>query len=31
MHLYYRRARAGAIAFGNSNFHREVVAKELGL
>lgn len=31
MHLYYRRARAGAMAFGNSNFHREVVAKELGL
>ncbi len=31
MHLYYRRAKAGAIAFGNSNFHREIVAQELGL
>ena len=31
MHLYYRRAKAGAIAFGNSSFYREVVAKELGL
>ncbi len=31
MHLYYRRARAGAMAFGNSNFHREIIAKELGL
>lgn len=31
MHLYYRRAQAGAIAFGNSNFHREVIAQELGL
>lgn len=31
MHLYYRRAKAGAMAFGNSDFHREIVAQELGL
>jgi len=31
MHLYYRRAQAGGQAFGDSNFQREIVAKELGL
>ena len=31
MHLYYRRAQAGGQAFGDSNFQREIVAKQLGL
>jgi len=31
MHLYYRRAQAGAQAFGDSDFQREIVAKQLGL
>ena len=31
MHLYHRRALAGSMAFGDSDFHREVVAKSLGL
>ena len=29
--LYYRRARAASVAFGSTDFHREVVAKEIGL
>lgn len=29
--LYYRRARAACVAFGGTDFHREVVAKEIGL
>lgn len=29
--LYYRRAKAADIAFGGTDLHREVVAKELGL
>jgi len=29
--LYYRRAKAADIAFGGTDFHREVVAKEIGL
>lgn len=31
MHLYYRRAKKGELAFGNSDFQRENVARELGL
>ena len=29
--LYYRRAKAGDIAFGGTDLHREAVAKEIGL
>jgi alkylation response protein AidB-like acyl-CoA dehydrogenase len=31
MQLYFRRAKAAELAFGDANFHREIVAKELGL
>ncbi len=31
MQLYFRRAKAAELAFGDADFHREVVAKELGL
>jgi len=31
LHLYYRRAKVGAQAFGDSDFQREIVAGELGL
>ncbi len=31
MHLYYRRAKAGEILFGDSDFYREKIAQELGL
>jgi len=31
MHLYYRRAKAGEITFGDGDFYREKVAQELGL
>jgi len=31
LHLYYRRAKAGAQAFGDSDFQREIVAGKLGL
>ncbi|MBE0480968.1 MAG: acyl-CoA/acyl-ACP dehydrogenase [Dehalococcoidia bacterium] len=31
MHLYYRRAKAGDILFGDSVFQRAIVAKEMGL
>lgn len=31
MQLYYRRAKAGELAFGDADFQREVVAAELGL
>jgi alkylation response protein AidB-like acyl-CoA dehydrogenase len=31
MHLYYRRALAGDMIFGNSDFQKEEVAKSLGL
>lgn len=31
MHLYYRKAKAGETAFGDSNYHLEKVAKQLGL
>ena len=31
IHLYYRRAKASEIAFGDADFHRAIVARELGL
>jgi alkylation response protein AidB-like acyl-CoA dehydrogenase len=31
LHLYYRRAKAGEIIFGDSAFQRAIVARELGL
>ena len=31
LHLYYRRALAGSMAFGDSDYQREIVAKSLGL
>jgi len=31
LHHYTRRAKAGDIAFGDADFYREVVAKEIGL
>ena len=31
LHLYYRRAKAGAVAFGDGEYHLEKVARELGL
>jgi alkylation response protein AidB-like acyl-CoA dehydrogenase len=31
LHFYTRRAKAGEIAFGDANFYREVVAREMGL
>ena len=31
MHLYYRRAKAGEMMFGDGAFHRAIVARELGL
>ena len=31
MHLYYRRAKVGEVAFGDGDFHRAVVAEQLGL
>ena len=31
LHYYTRRAKAGELAFGDANFYREVVAKEMGL
>lgn len=31
MHLYHRRSMAGDLAFGNTDFQREIVARELGL
>lgn len=31
MSLYYRRARAAEFTFGDTDFHREVVASQLGL
>jgi len=29
--LYYRRAKAGELAFGDTNFQREIVAQQMGL
>jgi alkylation response protein AidB-like acyl-CoA dehydrogenase len=31
LHYYTRRAKAADLAFGDVNFHREIVAKEMGL
>lgn len=31
LELYFRRAKAGELFFGDADFHREVVAKQLGL
>ena len=31
LHLYYRQAKAAEIIFGGADFHRAVVARELGL
>ncbi|MGD8522275.1 MAG: acyl-CoA dehydrogenase family protein [Desulfobacterales bacterium] len=31
VHLYYRRAKAGEIAFGDADYHLERVARQLGL
>jgi len=31
VHLYYRRAKAGEIAFGDTDYHLEKVARQLGL
>jgi alkylation response protein AidB-like acyl-CoA dehydrogenase len=31
MHLYFRRAKAGELAYGDADFHREIVAAQLGL
>ena len=31
MHLFYRKAKAGEMAFGDGNYHYEKIARELGL
>jgi alkylation response protein AidB-like acyl-CoA dehydrogenase len=31
MQLYYRRAKAAEIAFGDVDYHLELVAREMGL
>jgi alkylation response protein AidB-like acyl-CoA dehydrogenase len=31
LHLYFRRAKAGELAFGDGDFHREQVAQAMGL
>jgi alkylation response protein AidB-like acyl-CoA dehydrogenase len=31
LELYFRRAKAGEVFFGDADFHREVVAQQLGL
>ena len=31
MHLYFNRAKAGELLFGNADFYREKIAQELGL
>ncbi|MCP4756091.1 MAG: acyl-CoA/acyl-ACP dehydrogenase [Proteobacteria bacterium] len=31
LHLYYRKAKAGEIAFGDGNYHLEKVAEQLGM
>jgi alkylation response protein AidB-like acyl-CoA dehydrogenase len=31
MQLYFRRAKAAEVAFGDGDFHREVVARQMGL
>lgn len=31
LHLYYRRAKAGEVVFGDADFQRAIIARELGL
>jgi alkylation response protein AidB-like acyl-CoA dehydrogenase len=31
LHIYYRKAKAASVAFGDAEYHMERVAKELGL
>jgi len=31
MHLYFRRAKAGELAYGDADFHRNIVAQQIGL
>ncbi len=31
MQLYYRRAKAAEVTFGDAEFHRETVAREMGI
>ena len=31
MHLYIKQAKLGEISYGSSSYHKEVVAKEIGL
>jgi len=31
LHLYYRRAKASEMMFGDGAYHRAIVARELGL
>jgi len=31
LELYFRRAKAGEVFFGDADYHREVVARQLGL
>ena len=31
MPLYFRRAKAAEIAFGNTEFHQEIIARQMGL
>jgi len=31
LHFYTRRARAAQVSFGDADFHREIVAQEMGL
>jgi len=31
IHLYYNRAKAAELAFGDAGFHREIVAQQMGL
>jgi len=31
MQLYYRRAKANELAFGDADYHRELIAQQIGL
>lgn len=31
MHLYFRRAKSGELAYGDADYHRDIVARQLGL
>jgi len=31
MELYFRRAKAMGLAFGESDFHREIIAQQLNI